>query len=387
VNAFYQLENYLRTIEKMKKGNYTLIHVNSDRQDYGLLSSVNKSFAKHKLSFGADYRNGSVYGIDKYQTSTDKVINKGKMQHVNLYFQDEFSFTEKFRGIAAIQFSHIRFSDGAFLLENATGATDFMNDFTGELDAKNWNGWSPSLSLQYDFTNNLNVYAIASRGFRAASLDDLTRTGFINIGYKRANPNLEPEVINNIEMGLRFQKKKYRLSAQAYYSLGDDFMYYVATGETIFGGRKKVFEKRNISNVEIMGLEAEAQYRLSELLSFSTNYTYNQSTIKKFEERSDLQGNTLTYSPNHIFNFSALISNNKWSSSINIHWQSKMFLDEANIFVVNDLMGIDLRLAYQFYKGIGAGVNMNNVLDEQHLVSSDQVSLGRFITFELFYQL
>jgi len=387
VNTFYQLENYLRTIEKVKKGNYTLIHVNSDRQDYGLLSSVYKSFSHHKLSFGADYRNGSVYGVDEYQTSTDKVINKGKMQQANLYFQDELSFTEKFRTIAAIQFSHIRFSDGAFLLENATGATDFMNDFTGKPDIKNWNGWNPSLSLQYDFTKNLNLYAIASRGFRAASLDDLTRTGFINIGYKRANPNLEPEVIKNIEIGIRFQKKKYRINAQAYYSKGDNFMYYVATGETIFGGRKKVYEKRNISNVEIMGLEAEAKYRLNELLSISANYTFNQSIIKKFKERSDLQGNTLTYSPNHIFNFSALLSNNNWSSSVNIHWQSKLFLNEDNTFSVNDLMGVDLRVAYQFYKGIGVGVNMNNVLDEQHLVSNDQVSLGRFITIELLYKL
>ena len=37
-NLFYQIEHYGRDIEKMKKGNYTHIKVNSDRTDYGALA-------------------------------------------------------------------------------------------------------------------------------------------------------------------------------------------------------------------------------------------------------------------------------------------------------------------------------------------------------------
>jgi len=386
VNTFYQLEQYLRTIEKMKRGNYTLINVHSDRTDYGLLLSVNRSFGTHKISLGADVRNGSVYGVDEYQTSTDKIINKGKIDQLNIYLQDEFSITKKFKSIASVHFSYVNFHDGAFLMEDTTGINDFMNDDTGEFEQKSWIGWSPSLSFQYDFSKQFNVYTIASSGFRTAFLDDLTRTGFINIGYKKANPLLAPETINNIELGTRFSHKKFLATANIYYSMGFDFMYYVATGESLFGGRKKIYQKENISEVEIYGTELSAQYNLTKWLSFKANYTHNESKIKSFEKRADLEGKTLTYSPENMANFTTMVSNKKWSSSANLHWQGQLFLDEENTFVVDALVGLDIRLAYQFYKGFGAGLNVQNVFDEQHMVSSDQVSLGRFVTFELNYK-
>ena len=163
-------------------------------------------------------------------------------------------------------------------------------------------------------------------------------------------------------------------------------MYYVATGESLFGGRKKVYQKENISEVEIYGAELSAQYNLKPWLTFKANYTYNQSIIKAFEGRTDLEGKTLTYTPGNMFNFTTMVSNKKWSSSVNLHWQDQIFLDEENTFSVDALVGLDLRIAYQFYKGFGAGLNIQNIFDEQHMVSSDQVSLGRFITFELNYK-
>lgn len=84
--------------------------------------------------------------------------------------------------------------------------------------------------------------------------------------------------------------------------------------------------------------------------------------------------------------FTTIWSNKKWSSSFNIHWQDKMFLNEENTFIVDALVGLDARIAYEFYKGLGAGLNINNILDEQHNVSNDQVSLGRFIIFEINYR-
>ena len=385
VNAFYQLEAYQRQIEKIKKGNYSLVHVNSDRVDYGVLTSLNRSFGTQSWSLGFDFRNGSVNGVDSYQTSSDKVINRGKMNHFNVYLQDEISFTDRFRSIAAIQMAYIKFYEGAFLVEDPTSATDFMGPFTGDLDEKAWQGWSPSLSFQYDISDAVNVYTVASRGFRAAALDDLSRTGFINIGYKLANPLLKPEVINSIELGSRFRYSKLLFTANAYYSQGKDFMYYVATGESLFGGRKKIYQKENISLVEIYGLEAELQYHLSNSLQFKLNYTHNQSTIKEFEERPELQTKKLTYTPNNLANFTTILNYRKWTSSLTIHGQDKMYLDEQNTFVVEALLGVDIHIAYQFYKGFSVAASLDNIFDEQHMVSSDQVSLGRYVSATLSY--
>ena len=386
LNGYYQLENYLRTIEKMKKSNYTLINVNSDRADYGILASANTNIGINNIVFGIDYRLGSVYGVDDYQTSTDKVINNGDIANYNIYLQDEIRFNTKFTSIIGVNFAYVNFYNGEFKLENPTSATGYMKDYAKQLDSKQWSGFSPRLALQYNFTDNFNIYGVGSQGFRTASLDDLTRTGFISIGYKQANPNLKPETINTVEIGVRYNKSKWITSVNTYYSLGYNFMYYVSTGETIFGGRKQVYEKQNISNVEIYGAELSLGYKLNKLITLNANYTYNSSKIKEFASRTNLEGKYLSYTPSNTVNFTTMFSNNKLSSSINIKLQDKIFLDDENTFEVEPLAGIDVRVAYIIWKGLGVGVNVQNVFDEQHMVSTDQVSLGRFVTFELNYR-
>ena len=386
INCFYQLESYLRTIEKEKHNIYTLIDVASDRTDYGLLSAVRKNFTKQKLSFGIDFRLGKVDGKDKYKTSTDEIINTGKSNQFNIYLQDEIDFGNKLKGIASIHFSSVYFYDGAFLLQGTTGATNFMENFAGNLDNKKWNGWSPSISLQYNFSETFNIYSVVSRGFRAASLEDLTRTGFINIGYKKANPELSPETINNIELGTRLAKNKFLVTSNIYYSQGFDFMYYIVTDETIFGGRKKVYKKQNVSQVEIFGAEGSIKYNFSNWIDINFNYTFNNSTIKKFETQSDLVGKFLAYNPSNIVNLSTILSNKKLSASANLHWQDKIYLDDANDVIVNALLGLDIRISYRFYKTFSAGLNVQNIFNEQHLLSTDQISLGRFISFNLSFE-
>jgi iron complex outermembrane receptor protein len=387
LNAFAQLEQYLRTVEKQKNDDYTLYYVKSDRLDYGLLSSINTQIKAHNISLGIDYRNGSVYGMDEYQTSTDKVINQGKIRHFNIFAQDQIDFKDQLKAIAAIQYSFVDFYDGAFTLENPTSSSDFMLSDAGELSDKQWHGWSPSLSFIYDFNKSSNVYILGSSGYRAASLDDFTRTGFINIGYKLANPDIKPETIYNGEIGYRYDNNNIYASANIYFSQGKDFMHYIATGDYIFGGRKAVYKKQNIANVQIYGLELNCEYKVLKWLRIAANYTYNNSEIIKFPGREDLEGKLLSYTPQQIFNLRTLTRWKHLNASVNLRYQEKMFLDEDNTFEIDPLLGFDIRLSYEIYKGLGAGVNIQNLFNEQHMVSIDQVSLGRFISFEISYKL
>jgi len=386
-NVFYQLEHYGRDIEKMKKGNYTHIKVNSDRTDYGALALFHYKMANHSLSFGSDFRSGEVYGVDDYQTSTDKVINKGKLDILNISFSDEWQFLPKFKAIIGINYALGNFHNGAFLLEEPTKATSFMQANSGNLDNKTWSGFSPRLALQFDFNKNMNMYSVLSRGFRAPSLDDVTRFGFMNIGYKEANPNLKPETLDNLEVGFRMQRKKWALQTNAYFSQGNDFMNYVATGDSLFGGRKLVYKKENVTTVYLYGVELNIDYAYSKHWHFNTNYSYNGSEIGKFDARKDLEGKTLTYVPEELSNFSISYISNKLTSSINIHYQGQMYLNETNTFIVEPLLSLDASITYEFYKKLSLRLSGQNLLDEQHMVSTDQVSLGRYLSVSLQYGL
>ena len=384
-NLFYQLEDYGRDIEKMKKGAYSHIIVKSNRTDYGALALFHYQQKKHNISFGGDFRSGEVYGLDEYQTSTDRVINKGKMDMLNFSISDEWQMFSKFKVIVGLHYAYGHFYNGAFLLEESTLATDFMQANSGDLSQKYWNGFSPRLALQYDFSKNMNIYAIYSRGYRAPSLDDLTRFGFINIGYKNANPNLSPETLDNIEGGFRVQKKKWAAQTNVFVSQGNDFMYYVATGETIFGGRKQVYEKQNVSTVFLYGAEINMDYVFNKNWRLNTNYTFNGSEISRFEERQDLVGKKLSYVPQDMANISLSFLHKKLQASLNLHYQGKMYLDEINSFVVDPLLSLDASVSYQFYRKFSVRLSGQNLLDEQHMVSTDQISLGRYLSVSLQY--
>ena len=385
INAFYQVEDYGRDIEKMKKGDYTHIKVNSQREDYGAIAIFRYDFSKHSLSFGTDFRSGSVYGVDAYQTSTDRVINQGKMNNINVYASDNWQITNKFKAIIGLHFAFVSFYDGAFTLEEATGNTDFMKNFVGDLDAKQWTGFSPRLSLQYDFSSTMNLYTVISHGYRAPSLDDLTRYGLMSIGFKNASPNLKPEQIDNVEFGYRIQRNKWAFQSNINYAIGHDYMYFVATGDKLFG-RKMIYNKENVTSVQLYGVELDLDYSISKKIALNLNYSVNASKISKFEERPELEGNVLTYVPQDIANVSIMYMGNKFGASVNVHYQGKMYLDDINEFEINPLMSLDIAANYNIYKGLGIKLSAQNILDEQHMVSSDQMSLGRYLTAGINYR-
>ncbi len=386
-NVFYQQEHYERDIEKIKKGNYTFLKVKSDRIDYGLLTALSYKAGNHNLSFTADLRNSSVDGVDEYQTSSDRVINRGKMDIINLSLSDEWNIFPKFKTIIGLHYAFGHFYGGDFLVEESTSATDFMQKYSGPLDEKYWSGFSPRLAFQYDFSKHLNIYTLYSHGYRAPSLDDLTRYGFINIGYKKANPDLKPENLDNIELGFRMQQKKWALESNVNAARGNQFLYYVATGETMFGGRKKVYRKENVGKVSLYEFEINLEYRLNKYWHFTANYSLNGSEINQFDERQELEGKRLSYVPADLANLTLRFRLKKIETGLSVHYQGRMYLDEVNNFEVAPLMGLDLSLNWNFHKNFSLHLSGQNLLDEQHMVSNDQMSLGRYLKAGLIFNL
>ena len=155
--------------------------------------------------------------------------------------------------------------------------------------------------------------------------------------------------------------------------------------QTIFGGKRKVYEKRNVTEVNFYGLEFNVDYVINSNWQFNANYTLNGSEISKFDDQPDLVNKTLSFVPSDLANFSVSYLVNKIKANINIHYQGKMFLDEANTFEVKPLVSLDASVAYSFYKAFSIRLSAQNILDEQHMVSSDQMSLGRYLSLALRY--
>ncbi len=258
-DLFYLYENYQRMYEYMSEGEYQLYEADSKRKDMGgQLSFSGSWFRNQNLTFGVDYKLGSVNGADTYYTSTDIISNAGKMQTGSLFVQDEiFLLNRKLQINLGLRYDFSKYSDGLFTIDYPSYSIEFISQFEDiSMPEKYWDAFCPRFSVQYKFTETNRTYLSVAMGFRAPILDDMTRTGKRKGTFKVANPDLNPELITSFEAGADVEiVRSLFFGGSLYYSIGKDFMYYSSTGDSVNIGYKivPVLKKKNISEVEIYG--------------------------------------------------------------------------------------------------------------------------------------
>ncbi len=403
-SLFLQQENYKKLNEYLKD-DYTWYNVLSVRRDLGWINTFSRQLGSHHLMTGGlEYKLGSVDAKDEYYTSTDIVYNEGKMGTFAAYLQDEVRWmNDRLRLIAGVRYDHARYFNGSFRIEAPTKETSFMEGYqVPDMPLETWTALSPRLSLQYALKNQNRVYLLLSRGFRPSNLDDLCRSGRIKGGFKIANPELEPEYLNNIETGIDLRIcKGLTGSVSAYYSRGNDFQYYVSNGQTIdmgFGDRP-IFIRANISQVEILGAETELKYTLNDHLSAFVSGSYNHSVISGYEpvtgaDTVDLEGKFLTDVPPVMFSGGTTYNSHWINATLFFRYTDKMYINDQNIY--DEIVGsrfyaaystLDLKIWRYWKNKVKTGLEIQNLMDTKYYDSKESVCPGRFITFELGYTL
>jgi iron complex outermembrane receptor protein len=401
-SLFYLNEHYKRVNEFMKD-DYTWYDVLSVRTDLGGLFTVSRTLGEaQKLTAGADIKQGGVDAQDVYYTSTDVVYNKGKMNTIGVFAQDEVSFLQdRIRLIGALRYDHARYFDGAFYIEDPSGETAFMDQYIDStLNEATWQAVSPKLSVQYNTGGNSRVYASYARGFRPSVLDDLCRSGRVRGGFKVANPELGPEYLDNFEIGGDLGlKDKVLFSASLYYSIGHDFIYYVNSGDSIdmgFGNRP-IYVPENIAGVQIYGAEAEVSWNIAEGVRLVANYAYAHSTISEYDPATsanpvDITGNFLIEVPAHMAAIQASWYNRIVNVSLAGKFTGKRWVNDLNQY--DEVVGAAQYPAYftldgqvwKDFRHFHLSLDIQNILDTEYYDSKGAVCPGRFITLTAGYR-
>ncbi|MDR0538582.1 MAG: TonB-dependent receptor [Tannerellaceae bacterium] len=382
LSIYYQMVNYTDLNESLSgSGSYRRYDVDSYRKDYGALLNFNHQINKlNTLTGGFEYKNGSIKGGDYYQTAPyDTVYNEGIIQTYAAYVQDEHSFLDnRIRLVAGLRYDVVAFSDGYYHSTSPWGTLPELKDHT-------WSELSPRAGLRFNFIKDISGYVSYSHGFRASILDDLTRTGYMWVGPKYANPNLGPESINNYELGVDYTNgTRFKLSATGYYAKGTDFLYYVASGDELSPGRP-IYRRENVTGVTLKGFEGELSYMPMADLRFMAGYTFSHSTIDKFDLRPDLTGKFLTYSPKHRITASALWKNKIANISLRGLYKSRQFSDDANTDenIIEGYTTFDLQISRQINSFIYAMLDVQDVFDNRHLETQTSLSPGRLVSVRL----
>jgi iron complex outermembrane receptor protein len=404
MDVYYIREYYDRLYEYMNEGEYKLYDVDARRGDMGLNGyAVYNGLSDQTLQAGFEVKHGMVDATDTYYTSTDVIRNAGKMNTWALYIQDEIRLVDdKLHVYAGLRYNFARYYDGFYGIDYPSYSIQFMTAFRDSaMTERQWQAFCPGISLQYRIGQEKRIYLSASRGFRAPVLDDMTRTGKRKGSFAISNPALEPELLDNLELGGDLiLAGRLTLGASAYYSVGHDFMYYVSTGDSVNMGYKiaPVFQKRNISRVEIYGAEGELEYRAFSFLTAFMNYSRNYSVIRDYEMTSsevdvNLAGKHLTDVPDQKFSAGLIFRSHGWLGTLTLKYVGKRWINDQNVIDTEYQMTdrypaytvINAKLEKRFLNGIKLSAGIDNIFDKIYIEDLTRRPPGRFIMIRAGY--
>ena len=386
--GFYQMENYFyhRDFEDID----SVYTVTSDREDYGANVSGSRNIgSSNTITIGADVRYSSVDAIDDYDTSDEFALNKGELDQYAAYLQDQFStMDDKLIITGGLRFDQVKFNSGKY--ESNSSA---FSSLSGEMEDNSWNAWSPKLAARYHINQDISIYSSYSRGFRAPILDALCRYGILYGRFYDANPDLENETIDTFELGTdtALFEKRMTLSLSAFYSKGKNFIYSVDTGETRFlwGRNRSVYSMENAGDVTIKGVEADVELKVFKSVKLFAGYAFNDSIIETFNERPELEDKQLEYEPRHSGHIGLQWMNPVVNASLILRYKGSQYSDAENTEKLSSYEIINLKLWRELdfiTKGLNATLSIQNLLDEEYLLSDEDKGPGRFIMAEVSYQ-
>jgi iron complex outermembrane receptor protein len=382
--VYFQRENYFNLNEKMKGSAYQRFDARSNRDDVGALINTSWKAGEHNLfTAGLENKIGITDGGDYYQTSPDVVLNKGKLNTLAMYLQDELSLlNNKIHVQAGLRLDRVKFYDGSFLAEGNV-VKDFAL-YNGNLKENIWTALSPRIGLKYAPRELFNCYVSYSTGFRASILDDLTRSGWMWIGPKIANPDLGPEKLDNFEIGLDLKPvDKLKLSSTWFYSVGNNFLYYAATGDSLWHSRP-IYRRENVTKVNILGSELCLNYEPNDKIMFSTNYTYNQTKISAFEKRCDLENKELTYSPTHQIKGNIFLKGRLITANLSMLYKGKQYINDDNSLQIGGYFTSAVSLSRSFIQDkVKTIISIHDLFNNQHMETGEYLSQGRLLTVKL----
>ncbi len=380
---YFQRQDYFRLDERIKNEVYQRFDVKSLRDDWGAILHARFSGKYNDFAIGGEFKNGSIDGGDHYVTSPDEVLNKGTMNIISLFIQNELNFwKEHFWLQVAIRYDNTFFHNGRFQA-NGDNVADF-NGYNGNLKNNRWEHFSPRAALRFNPTKSISVYLSYSQGFRASILDDLCRSGWMWVGPKIANPELGPEQLDNYEVGGTFWLTPcLSFSPSFYYARGRDFLYYVATGEKMWG-KRDIFRRENVSKVDMKGIESDLDFMPVNGLKINLNYSYNNPRVKDFRQKPELNNKVLTYAPANQVKGYVLWTGGVVDAMIRGQYKSRQYTTEDNSSSIAGFTIWDAQVSRWFFRHrFCVGAEILNVFDNRHMNTKDYISAGRLMNVRL----
>ena len=345
-----------------------------------------ENIGKHTLLLGANYRQESFEQKRLYLTnwrdhsSVDSSLGKnglyethgGKAKNVALFVQDEYKLSEPVTMYLGVRYDRFTKTDGF---------SDYYNKTTGALtrsldyDSVSYNEISPKLAVNIKANETTNYYASYGHSFNPPPLYQVYRDGGGSMGSVVANPDLDPETSDTLEIGMKKQvNAKTDLGISLYQVKTEDKIIYTTHYQP--GTSIALFKKyENYGTEKRRGVELEVNHKISDKFSSYLNYAWQSG---KVEQKTIVDTNLKDTSssdygiPKHLLHAGIKYKYGKWNNLLEAQYVSARqapdavtgeYNSEDAFFIVNTAFN------YQINKTTSVQFAVENLLNKQFYCS------------------
>lgn len=348
---------------------YTAVTEKTDFDDRTLGANLQTTWflGRHDVTLGLDYMDGSIDVNRQRLTNQTNQQRAGWLKQAAIFVQDEIRVTDDFNVNLLGRFD--RWQTSGRQTDTQVGLPS-----PGRYGERDGTVFSPKLAALYKLNTDVHLRGSVGKAFKMPQLQEMYSSNRQGTATYWGNPNLEPETVIGYELGLDyyFAPGSY-IKTTIFRNNAENFIYNVRRDLTNF-------DKMNLAQVEIEGVEVEARYSVTSRLNLLASYTYNHSYILKSQLAPTIEGKSLTTVPDHQWFVKAELDLAKQIQTyVSANFVGNRFGNDANTSVYQYYYVYDLGVSKAFNSWLSGRFDIHNIANTVYQGNS-YMSPGRVVS-------
>lgn len=356
------------------------------------VSSINWTIGSYFFFQHNPEKQGTYLGVDAgmmgspITEATNIHSNKIKGHGLALFGQAGYNLSDRLQLIAGLrydyEYSHL--TAGAAFQAKDQELMITQSDTSASAD---FNAFTPSLSINYNISEQNNLYGSYSRGFRSGGLTPLSSDDPSAVPLRA----YKPEYSNNYEIGSKntFLTQRLLLNITAFFTQVHDVQV------PILVMPDAITLTTNTGSMNTKGVEVEVNSKMiSDLEIFGnlgyTHARYTKLSIKDDEENIDLKGNRPIFTPEWTASIGAKYSyrfgrtkDQGLTFNINSKWLGKQYFDLKNTITQDTYGLLNANIGYE-NRGYSISIWGQNLTEKRYIdyaYNFGAIHLGNPLTY------
>ena len=224
--------------------------------------------------------------------------------------------------------------------------------------------FSPQVSALYQLTKDVSVFALASKSFRAPTLNELYRGFRVGNVVTNANENLRAERADNYEAGASLSKNKFYLRGNFFAAMISNPVSNVTLTTT---PNLIVRQRQNVGKITTRGGEIEAETRIKRL-RISAGYLFSDARVTEFPANRALENLRVPQTARHQITLQTNYALKTWNFAVQSRASSAQFDDDLNTFRLEPYFQADVSISKRFGENLQVFTGIENIFNSRYSV-------------------